>query len=198
LIPNESIGTEPPEQLPNMDQIILIYCRSGNRSKQAAQKLFDIGYTNIYEFGGINDWTGDIVTDKSMESNDIADAIRYVATLVIEANEHTFYASFEDNSSAEALKEKLNGGEIELELQDYGSFEKIGSLPWKLPQNDEMITTVPGDVILYQGNQLTIYYDENTWYFTRLARINNTTKEKLLNVLGDENVNVKLSVEWGE
>ncbi len=63
LIPNESIGTEQPEELPDLDQIILIYCRSGNRSKQAAQKLFDMGYTNIYEFGGINSWTGEIVTE---------------------------------------------------------------------------------------------------------------------------------------
>ena len=62
-IPNESIGTEQPEELPDLDQIILIYCRSGNRSKQAAQKLFDMGYTNVYEFGGINDWTGEVVTE---------------------------------------------------------------------------------------------------------------------------------------
>ena len=62
-IPNESIGTEHPEELPDPRQVILIYCRSGNRSKQAAQKLFDMGYTNVYEFGGINDWTGEIVTD---------------------------------------------------------------------------------------------------------------------------------------
>ena len=59
-IPNESIGTEQPEDLPNLNQIILVYCRSGNRSKQAAQKLFDMGYTNVYEFGGIIDWTGEI------------------------------------------------------------------------------------------------------------------------------------------
>ena len=64
LIPNESIGTEPPEALPDPEQIILIYCRSGNRSRQAAQKLADMGYTNIYEFGGITDWTGPIeITD---------------------------------------------------------------------------------------------------------------------------------------
>ena len=63
LIPNESIGTEKPEQLPDKDQIILIYCRSGNRSKQAAQKLADMGYTNIYEFGGINTWNGEVVTE---------------------------------------------------------------------------------------------------------------------------------------
>jgi rhodanese-related sulfurtransferase len=63
LIPNETIGTSPPKELPDPDQIILIYCRSGNRSKQAAQKLFDMGYTNLYEFGGILTWDGEIVTE---------------------------------------------------------------------------------------------------------------------------------------
>lgn len=65
LIPNESIEAERPEELPDLDQIILIYCRSGNRSKQAAQKLADMGYTNIYEFGGINTWSGEIVTGET-------------------------------------------------------------------------------------------------------------------------------------
>ena len=61
LIPNESIGSEKPQELPDLNQIILVYCRSGNRSRQAAQKLFDMGYTNIYDFGGISTWDGDIV-----------------------------------------------------------------------------------------------------------------------------------------
>lgn len=61
LIPNESITDKQPEKLPDLNQIILIYCRSGRRSKEAAQKLADIGYKNIYEFGGINDWTGETV-----------------------------------------------------------------------------------------------------------------------------------------
>ena len=69
-IPNESIGTEHPEELPDPRQVILIYCRSGNRSKQAAQKLFDMGYTNVYEFGGINDWTGEIVTDDNSDKTE--------------------------------------------------------------------------------------------------------------------------------
>ncbi len=62
-IPNESIGTEQPDALPDLEQIILVYCRSGRRSKEASQKLADMGYTNVYEFGGINDWTGEIVTE---------------------------------------------------------------------------------------------------------------------------------------
>ena len=61
-VPNEEISDEMPELLPDKDQLILIYCRSGNRSKEASQKLADIGYTKVYEFGGINTWEGEIVT----------------------------------------------------------------------------------------------------------------------------------------
>lgn len=60
-VPNEVIGTEEIVELPDKDQLILVYCRSGNRSKQASEKLVALGYTNIYEFGGINDWTGETV-----------------------------------------------------------------------------------------------------------------------------------------
>lgn len=63
LLPNETIGTEDILLLPDKDQLILVYCRSGNRSKQAAEKLAQLGYTNIVEFGGINSWTGEIVTE---------------------------------------------------------------------------------------------------------------------------------------
>lgn len=62
LIPNETIGEEEIPQLPDKDQMILVYCRSGNRSKQAAEKLVALGYTNVVEFGGINDWTGEVVS----------------------------------------------------------------------------------------------------------------------------------------
>ena len=62
-IPNETIGTEDIPELPDKDQLILVYCRSGNRSKQASDKLANLGYTNIVEFGGINDWPGETVSD---------------------------------------------------------------------------------------------------------------------------------------
>ncbi len=62
-VPNESIGDRDIPELPHKDQLILVYCRSGNRSKQASAKLVKLGYTNIFEFGGILDWPGDIVTE---------------------------------------------------------------------------------------------------------------------------------------
>ena len=62
VVPNETIGTEEIAQLPDKDQLIMVYCRSGNRSKQASDKLVKLGYTNIIEFGGIIDWPGDTVS----------------------------------------------------------------------------------------------------------------------------------------
>ena len=62
-IPNEAIGSEEIPELPDKAQLILVYCRSGNRSKQASQKLAALGYTNIVEFGGINDWPGQTVSE---------------------------------------------------------------------------------------------------------------------------------------
>ena len=61
-VPNESIGTDEIPELPNKDQLIMVYCRSGRRSKEAAEKLVKLGYTNIVEFGGILDWKGETVT----------------------------------------------------------------------------------------------------------------------------------------
>ena len=66
-IPNEIIGSEELAELPDKNQLILVYCRSGNRSKQASEKLVALGYTKIYEFGGINDWNGETVSEEIEE-----------------------------------------------------------------------------------------------------------------------------------
>ena len=76
LIPNEQIGTERPEKLPDRDQVILVYCRSGSRSKQAAQKLADMGYTRVVELGGLNTWTGEVVRG---EGKPAATGVSYLA-----------------------------------------------------------------------------------------------------------------------
>lgn len=112
LIPNESIDTEKPEELSDLNQVILIYCRSGNRSKQAAQKLFDMGYTNIYEFGGIIDWTGEIVTEEAATENNSEPAaaekdISYQMLITITAGDHVITATLYDNAAGRALWDRL-------------------------------------------------------------------------------------------
>ena len=112
----------------------------------------------------------------------------------ITAGDTTFAAEFADNSSAQALQELLEQGNLTLTMSDYGDFEKVGSLGTQLPRNDQQITTGPGDVILYQGNSITIYYDTNTWNFTRLGKIRDVTREDLLAALGEGDVEVTFSL----
>ena len=195
-VPNESIADERPAALPDPEQILLVYCRSGRRSKEAAAKLAALGYTHVYEFGGILDWTGGTVADEA--AIDAVESNQPQPILVIDTGNGVFYAALEDNDSARAFIEKLKPDVLQLEMHDYGNFEKVGALPWSLPTCDEQITTEPGDVILYQGNQITIYYDRNTWRFTRLAKIDGATKETLLAALSEGGATVTFSLEWSE
>lgn len=81
-----------------------------------------------------------------------------------------------------------------ISMHDYASMEKVGSLGTSLPTNDENITTEPGNLILYLGNQFVIYYGPNTWNFTRLGKINNINAAELKKILGNGNVTVELSL----
>lgn len=112
----------------------------------------------------------------------------------ITAGNSTFTAEFAENSSAEAFRELLSNESLTIQMSDYGNFEKVGSLGTTLPRNDENITTEPGDVILYQGNSITVYYDTNTWNFTRLGKIKNATKEQLLDAFGSGDVEITFSM----
>ncbi|MDE6387206.1 MAG: hypothetical protein K2L82_05270 [Lachnospiraceae bacterium] len=116
-------------------------------------------------------------------------------TMKITAGENTFTATFADNSSAEALKELLAEGPLTINMSDYASMEKVGPIGTSLPRNDEQITTGAGDIILYQGNALAIYYDTNSWNFTRIGKINDVTQAELLEVFGDGDVTVAFSLD---
>lgn len=112
--------------------------------------------------------------------------------LKITVGDQEFLASFEDNSSAREFQELLAQEPLTIQMEDYGGFEKVGALDSTLTRNDQRITTQPGDVILYQGNQVTIYYGTNTWSFTRLARITDLTG--LTDALGNGTVQVTFSL----
>ena len=98
--------------------------------------------------------------------------------------------------------EKISKEQLTVDMHDYGNFEKVGDLPWELPANDEKITTKPGDIILYQGNKITIYYDENTWNFTKLGRLSGGTPEDIKEWKrvfgGDDDITAEFFVEWTE
>ena len=105
-----------------------------------------------------------------------------------DSGNHTLTATLADNSSALAFYELLEKGPVTIKMTDYGNFEKVGPLGTKLPRNDTQITTQTGDIILYQGNQITIYYDTNSWNFTRLGKIDGVTKTELKRILSKGDV----------
>ena len=106
-------------------------------------------------------------------------------------------ATLVDNTSTEALVEQLKNGDITYEAHDYGNFEKVGPLGYTFPQNNEQINTVPGDLILYQGSNLCIYYDTNSWNFTRIGKLDNMTQADIKTWVnaGGDNVTVTLSIK---
>lgn len=104
-------------------------------------------------------------------------------------------ANFEDNTSAEALAQLLMDNPLTVQMSDYAGMEKVGVIGTSLPRNDRQIDVGAGDIILYQGNQITIYYGTNSWNFTKLATIENVTGDELLKILGSGDAEVTFSVE---
>ena len=100
-----------------------------------------------------------------------------------------------NNTSTDALKELLNQNPLTIEMNDYGNFEKVGPIGTTLPRNDVRITTEPGDIILYLGSNLCLYYNTNTYTFTRIGKIQDVTQDDLKKILGDGSVTVTFSLE---
>ena len=112
----------------------------------------------------------------------------------IEVNGATLTANIIKNSSGDAFLNLLKKGALTINMKDYGNFEKVGDLPESLPTNDKNYTTKPGDIILYLGKHITIYYDTNTWDFTKMGEIENTNQAELKQILGKGKVDVIFSI----
>jgi hypothetical protein len=134
--------------------------------------------------------TEEVETEPNQDASNVMEA----NSMNIEIGDNVLTATLIENSSADALKEALSEGPITVNMRDYGSMEKVGSLGVDLPRNDEQITTEAGDIILFQGSAFVIYYAPNSWNFTRLGKINNVTAEELREILGDGNVTITLSL----
>lgn len=99
-----------------------------------------------------------------------------------------------NNDATRRLSDILANGPMSVSLNDYGGFEKVGSLPMSLPTSDSPITTEPGDVILYQGRNLVIFYGSNTWSYTRLGKIKSLSANEIRAFLGDGEIEITLSL----
>lgn len=179
------------------DKIIVPFCTSGSSPLGAsAENLHSLTsdrteWLEGKRFSGadtesvVTEWIDVLDLNVNQQKEDI---------MYITVNNTRLSATLSDNSSSEALKELLAEGDLTINMNDYGNFEKVGNLRTSLPRNDEQITTESGDLILYQGDKFVIYYDTNSWNFTRLGKLNDITQTELKEILGDGDVNVTLSL----
>ena len=102
--------------------------------------------------------------------------------------------TWEENPSVEALKDLVGNQVLTIDLSRYGGFEQVGDLGQELPGADQSVTTAPGDIVLYSGDQIVLFYGSNTWEYTRLGKISGYTEQGLRTLLGKKNVKIRLSL----
>ena len=115
------------------------------------------------------------------------------ANMIMTIGDTKVDVSWEDNDSVRELKE-LAEKNLLIQMSMYGGFEQVGSIGQSVTRNDKQTTTEPGDIVLYSGNQLVVFYGSNSWSYTRLGKIN-LSDEELENLLGNGDVTITLSME---
>ena len=115
--------------------------------------------------------------------------------VLLKVGGNSMTATLTDNEATRELTKLLEQGDMTIRMSEYGGFEKVGALPQSLPTSNTQITTVPGDIMLYQGNQMVIFYGSNSWSYTRLGKIDGATVSNLRQFLGNGNITLTLSLE---
>ena len=138
----------------------------------------------------------DKVQNNEISSNTITEnkVDESMNTVYIKVNNNVLNIKLEDNSATIQLKERLKNGDIVVNAHEYGGFEKVGDLGFSLTREDTNITTSAGDIVLYQGNQISLFYNSNSWSYTKLGKILNVSSSELKNILGNGDVTITFTL----
>ena len=135
----------------------------------------------------------EVKEEEKEEVEEVVEESMKELVLLIDGNE--LEVKWEDNDSIEALKEVLEDGDLEVDMEMYGGFEQVGSLGTTLPSNDTKYTSHAGDIVLYASNQIVIFYGSNSWAYTKLGEIQNKSQDDLEEILGNGDVTVTLGLK---
>ena len=113
----------------------------------------------------------------------------------VKINDEVFDVKLENNSATQELVKELKKGNVTVNASEYGGFEKVGELGFSLPTNDENIGTNPGDIVLYQGDKISLFYGSHSWSYTKLGKIDNVDSNKLKEVLGSGDVTLEFTLK---
>ena len=154
-------------------------------SKEEPQK--GIADMEFQELSTEFDSTGQPEVQGSMETEEI--------NILMKIGDEAVAVEWEDNESVSALTGLLREQPLSIQMSMYGDFEQVGSLGTSLPRKDEQTTTQAGDIVLYSGNQIVVFYGSNSWAYTRLGKITDKSAEELEELLGSGDVTIKLELQ---
>ncbi len=140
-------------------------------------------------------WEKDVTAGSELPGDEPEEAEEDEEMMRLYVNEEELSVVWEDNESVDALRELVLEEPLIIEMSVYGGFEQVGPIGQNLPENDRQMTTDAGDIVLYSGNQIVVFYGSNSWSYTRLGHIANKTKEELAQILGQDHVSLKFSLD---
>ena len=163
---------------------VLVGCGS-NEDLQADDKTEELTNSNT-------------AAEESIKNDENADTTEETETenmLKLYINDEEIPVTWEENKSVKVLENLAGESPVVIDMSMYGGFEQVGSIGQSLTRNDKQMTTSAGDIVLYSGNQLVVFYGSNSWAYTKLGHIDGKTKEELSDILGKGDVTITLKVE---
>ena len=116
-------------------------------------------------------------------------------TMIMKIGDTKVNVDWEDNQAVAALRDMAREGDVTIQMSIYGGFEQVGSLGQNLPRDDKQTTTTSGDIVLYSGNQMVVFYGSNSWSYTRLGHISDKNAEDITDLLSNGDVTITISIE---
>lgn len=116
-------------------------------------------------------------------------------TMVLKINGEIVSVEWENNESVDALMDLISTEPLSIQMSMYGGFEQVGSIGTSLPRDDKQTTTEAGDIVLYSGSQIVVFYGSNSWAYTRLGRVTGKSKTEMTELLGNGDVTITISME---
>ncbi len=160
----------------------------------AASCAGQTGKTSPADTAEITSLVNDIVTEAAAVSAAQTTETEDTGTMPeLAVNGKKMTVEWEDNESVKALAELAGKDGITVDMSMYGGFEQVGSLGQSIKRNDKQTTTSPGDIVLYSGNSIVVFYGSNSWSYTRLGKITGMTESELAELLGNGNVTLTIT-----
>lgn len=116
------------------------------------------------------------------------------STMIMKIGDTKVNVEWEDNQAVEALRDMAKDGNVTIQMSMYGGFEQVGSIGQSLPRDDKQTTTSSGDIVLYSGNQMVVFYGSNSWSYTRLGHISDKDEAEMADLLSNGDVTITISM----